>query len=138
MSKGVNKVIIIGRLGKDPEVRYTPSGTALCNISVATSESWKDKVTGEKKEQTEWHSVSFFGKLAEIAGQYLSKGAQAYIEGSLKTEKWVDKNNIERYTTKIIAKNLQMIGGGKPSSEGTVNEPNNSAPPFEDYSDVPF
>jgi len=94
----VNKAIIIGNLGRDPEVRYTASGEALCNITVATSETWKDKATGEKKEATEWHRISFFGKLAEIAGQYLKKGSQVYVEGSIRTRKWTDKEGQERYT----------------------------------------
>jgi single-strand DNA-binding protein len=95
----VNKAIIVGNLGKDPEVRYTASGEAICNITVATSDTWKDKATGEKKEATEWHRISFFGKLAEIAGQYLKKGSQVYVEGSIRTRKWTDKEGQERYTT---------------------------------------
>ena len=107
----VNKVIILGNLGADPETRYAPSGDAICNISVATTESWKDKQTGEKKEATEWHRVGFFGKLAEIAGQYLRKGSQVYIEGSLRTRKWQDKNGQDRYTTEIRGDVMKMLGG---------------------------
>lgn len=106
----VNKAIILGNLGKDPEVRYTPSGDAVCNITVATSETWKDKATGEKKEATEWHRISFFGKLAEIAGQYLKKGSSVYIEGSIRTRKYKDKEGIERYTTEIKADEMKMLG----------------------------
>ena len=112
MAKGVNKVILIGNLGKDPEVRYMPSGGAVANITVATTDSWKDKQTGEKKESTEWHSVVFFNRLAEIAGEYLKKGSKVYIEGSLKTEKYQDKTSgADRYSTKIIASEMQMLDG---------------------------
>ena len=107
----VNKVILVGNLGQDPELRYAANGDAICNISVATTDSWKDKTTGEKKEQTEWHRVSFFGKLAEIAGQYLNKGSAVYIEGSLRTRKWQDKQGQDRYTTEIKADTMQMLGG---------------------------
>ena len=106
----INKAIIIGTLGRDPEIRYMESGDAICNISVATSESWKDK-SGEKQERTEWHRVSMFGKLAEIAGQYLAKGSSVYLEGKLQTRKWNDKDGNERYTTEIIADRMQMLGG---------------------------
>lgn len=106
----INKVIIIGRAGKDPELRYATSGDAICNLTVATSESWKDKSTGEKRESTEWHKVSMFGKLAEIAGQYLKKGSLVYIEGSLRTRKWTDKDGVERYTTEIRADQMKMLG----------------------------
>jgi single-strand DNA-binding protein len=106
----VNKVIIVGNLGKDPETRYAPSGDQITNITVATTDSWKDKATGEKKESTEWHRIVFFGKLAEIAGQYLKKGSQVYIEGSLKTRKWQDKDGSDRYTTEIRADAMQMLG----------------------------
>ena len=98
----VNKAIIVGNLGKDPEVRYTASGEAMCNITVATSENWKDKATGERKELTEWHRISFFGKLAEIAGQYLKKGSQVYVEGSIRTRKWTDKDGQDRWNTEIV------------------------------------
>src|SRR5574337_1408636 len=106
----VNKVILVGNLGKDPETRYAPSGDAICNITLATTDSWKDKATGEKKEQTEWHRVVFFGKLAEIADQYLKKGSQCYIEGSLKTRKWQDKDGQDRYTTEIRGDEMKMLG----------------------------
>ena len=106
----LNKVILIGNLGKDPETRYAPSGDAICNITVATSESWKDKNTGEKKEQTEWHRVVFFGRLAEIAAQYLRKGSQIYVEGRLQTRKWQDKEGQDRYTTEIRGDEMKMLG----------------------------
>ena len=110
MARGVNKVILIGTLGKDPEVRYAQSGSALASVSIATNESWKDK-NGEKQERTEWHRVKFFGRLAEIAGEYLKKGSQVYIEGSLRTEKYTDKAGVEKYSTDIIANEMQMLGG---------------------------
>lgn len=110
MARGVNKVILVGNLGKDPEVRYAPNGGAVANITLATSESWKDKTSGEKQEKTEWHRVVFFGKLAEIAGEYLKKGAQIYVEGRLQTRKWQDKEGKDRYTTEIVAGELQMLG----------------------------
>lgn len=106
----VNKVIIVGNLGRDPETRYAPNGDAICNITVATTDSWKDKQTGERKEQTEWHRVSFYGRLAEIAGQYLRKGSPVYVEGSLRTRKWQDKEGQDRYTTEIRAEQMQMLG----------------------------
>jgi len=115
MARGVNKVILIGTLGKDPEVRYAQSGSALASVSVATNESWKDK-NGEKQERTEWHRVKFFGRLAEIAGEYLKKGSQVYIEGSLRTEKYTDKAGVEKYSTDIIANEMQMLGGRPDSS----------------------
>ena len=111
MARGINKVILVGTLGKDPEVRYSQGGSALTSISVATNESWKDKQTGEQKERTEWHRVKFFGRLAEIAGEYLKKGGQVYIEGSLRTEKYTDKQGVEKYSTDIIASEMQMLGG---------------------------
>src|SRR5574337_871637 len=114
----VNKVILVGNLGKDPETRYAPSGDAICNITLATTDSWKDKATGEKKEQTEWHRVAFFGKLAEIADQYLKKGSQCYIEGSLKTRKWQDKDGQDRYTTEIRADTMKMLGGRPDGGQG--------------------
>lgn len=110
MARGINKVILVGNLGNDPEVRYSQSGSAITTISVATSESWKDK-DGNPQERTEWHRVKFFGRLAEIAGEYLKKGRQVYIEGSLRTEKYTDKNGIEKYSTDIIANEMQMLGG---------------------------
>lgn len=107
----VNKVILVGNLGKDPETRYMPNGDAVCNITVATTDSWKDKSTGEKKEATEWHRIVLYRKLGEIAGQYLKKGSQVYIEGKLVTRKWQDKDGNDRYTTEIVADTMQMLGG---------------------------
>ena len=137
----VNKVILVGNLGRDPETRYAPSGDAICNITVATTDSWRDKATGEKKEQTEWHRVVFYGKLAEIAGQYLKKGRPVYIEGSLRTRKWQDKDGVERYTTEIRADEMQMLGsregmggGEAPSRSGGDDYGNtggSSRPPRE-------
>lgn len=154
MARGVNKVILIGNLGKDPEVRYMPSGGAVTNITVATTDSWKDKQTGEKKETTEWHSVVFFNRLAEIAGEYLKKGSKVYIEGSLKTEKYQDKaTGADRYSTKIIANEMQMLDGKGGSADyaaapsgGASQRPTESRgnPPaqenkFEDFDDdIPF
>ena len=122
----VNKVVLIGNIGKDPEVRYAPSGDAICNVTLATSESWKDKQSGEKREATEWHRVIFFGKLAEIAGQYLKKGSSIYVEGSLRTRKWQDKDGVERYTTEIRGDEMKMLGGkGDGQQEG---QPRQQAP----------
>ena len=126
----VNKVILVGNLGKDPETRYTPSGDAICNITLATTDTWRDKATGEKREATEWHKVGFFGKLAEIAGQYLRKGSQVYIEGSLRTRKWTDKENVERYTTEIRADVMKMLGG-KPEGERQQSEPQQRSQPAQ-------
>ncbi|NCT68971.1 MAG: single-stranded DNA-binding protein [Rhodanobacteraceae bacterium] len=112
MARGINKVILVGNLGADPETRYTANGGAITNIRLATSESWRDKQTGENQERTEWHRVVLFGKLGEIAGEYLKKGRQVYIEGSLRTNKYTDKDGIERYTTDIVANEMQMLGGG--------------------------
>ena len=109
MSKGINKAIIIGNLGADPETRNMPNGNAVTNLTVATSESWKDKQTGERKENTEWHRVVFFGRLAEVAGEYLSKGSKVYIEGRLQTRKWQDRDGNDRYTTEIVANEMQML-----------------------------
>jgi single-strand DNA-binding protein len=123
----VNKVIIVGNLGRDPETRYTPSGEALTTISVATTDTWRDKASGEKKENTEWHRIVFFGKLAEIAGQYLKKGSQVYIEGSLRTRKYTDKDGVEKYATDIRADTMQMLGsrqgmgGGAAMDDGYEN-----------------
>lgn len=127
MARGVNKVILIGNLGKDPEVRYTPSGLAVANITVATSESWKDKQSGETQERTEWHRVVFYQRLAEIVGEYLRKGSKIFIEGKLRTTKWQDKNTgQDRYTTEIIADNMQMLdskgGGNSAASEPSAFE----------------
>ena len=120
MARGVNKVIIVGTLGNDPEVKYSASGSAIANLSVATSEQWKDKQTGEKKEQTEWHRVVIFGKLAEVAGEYLHKSSQVYIEGQLRTRKWTDSNGVDRYTTEIVIPQMggvmQMLGGKRDDS----------------------
>lgn len=110
-TKGLCKVILIGNLGQDPEVRYMPQGGAVANLSIATSESWRDKTTGEMKEQTEWHRVVIYQRLAEIAGEYLRKGSKVYIEGKLKTRKWTDKEGIERYTTEVVANELQLLDG---------------------------
>jgi single-strand DNA-binding protein len=115
MARGINKVILIGNLGNDPETRYMPSGGAVTNISLATSESWKDKQTGQPQERTEWHRVVFFNRLAEIAGEYLRKGSKVYVEGSLRTRKWQDQSGQDRYTTEIVANEMQMLdsrGGG--------------------------
>lgn len=118
----VNKVIVMGNLGRDPEVRYTPGGAAICNVSIATTRNWKDKTSGEKVEETEWHRVVFYDRLAEIAGEYLKKGRPVYVEGRLKTRKWQDKEGKDNYTTEIIAQEMQLLGGregmGQPSEEG--------------------
>jgi single-strand DNA-binding protein len=130
MARGVNKVILVGNLGKDPEVRYMPSGSAAANVTLATSESWKDKQTGEQKERTEWHNIVFFGRLAEIAGEYLKKGSQIYVEGSLRTRKWQDKSGNDRYTTEIVANEMQMLGsrgGGGGGSSNFSQEPDTSS-----------
>jgi len=111
MARGINKVILIGNLGADPETRAMPSGTTVANLRIATSESWRDKQSGEQQERTEWHRVALFGRLAEIAGEYLRKGSQVYIEGSLRTRKWQDKQGNDRYSTEIIGNDLQMLGG---------------------------
>jgi single-strand DNA-binding protein len=118
MARGVNKAILIGNLGRDPEVRYSPNGAAIANVTIATTESWKDKNTGEKQEKTEWHRVVFFGRLAEIVGEYLKKGSQVFVEGRLQTRKWQDRDGNDRYTTEIVANEMQMLGsrggGGAP------------------------
>jgi len=157
-SRGVNKVILVGNLGKDPEVRYMPNGGAVTNITLATSESWKDKQTGENKEVTEWHRVVLFGKLAEVAGEYLRKGSQIYIEGQLKTRKWQDQSGQDRYTTEVVVNvggTMQMLGGkqednGKPkisnnpsdnSGWGKPQMPQSNSsnePPMDFDSDIPF
>ncbi|HEV3179165.1 MAG TPA: single-stranded DNA-binding protein [Steroidobacteraceae bacterium] len=111
MARGINKVFLIGNLGADPETRAMPSGTTVANLRVATSESWRDKQTGEQQERTEWHRVALFGRLAEVAGEYLRKGSQVYIEGSLRTRKWQDKQGNDRYSTEIVGNDLQMLGG---------------------------
>jgi len=122
MARGVNRVILIGNLGKDPEVRHMPSGGAVANVTLATSETWRDKQTGETQERTEWHNVVFFNRLAEIAGEYLRKGSKVYIEGSLRTRKWQDKNGEDRYTTESIANEMQMLDGRRNDTQ------QNSAP----------
>lgn len=136
----VNKVILIGNLGKDPETRYSASGDAICNFSIATTENWKDKQSGEKKEATEWHRLSYFGKLAEICGQYLKKGSQVYVEGSLRTRKWTDKDGQERYTTEIRGDVMKMLNGKQneiPNQQQKREE--NIKPSFSDLSDeIPF
>lgn len=118
MARGVNKVILVGTLGRDPEMRYTAAGKAIANTSLATNESWKDKNTGEKQERTEWHNITFFGPLAEIAGKYLKKGAQVYVEGSLRTDKYVDKQGVEKYSTKVHVNEMQMLGGRNDAMAG--------------------
>lgn len=144
----VNKVIIVGNLGRDPETRYMPNGEAVTNIAVATTESWKDKTSGEKKELTEWHRITFYRKLAEIAGQYLKKGSSVYIEGKLQTRKWADKDGVERYTTEIISDSMQMLGGKQESQSDrpaerqaprTVSPVSAPAPNFDDMDDdIPY
>ena len=142
--KGINKVIIVGSLGKDPETRYMPQGDAVCNITVATSESWNDKQSGEQKEKTEWHRIVFWRRLAEIAGEYLTKGSQVYIEGKLQTRKWQDKQGNDRYTTEIVAHEMQMLGGKNPNSgQGQSKAPPQKEAPAAseggDFSDdIPF
>ena len=144
MARGVNKVIVVGNLGSDPETRYMPSGSAVTNLSVATNESWKDKQTGEQKERTEWHKVAMFGRLAEIAAEYLRKGSQVYIEGKLRTRKWQDQQGNDRYTTEIIADEMQMLGGrGGGGAPAMSDAPPRSAPqgppPADDFDDdIPF
>ena len=157
MARGVNKVIIVGNLGKDPDVRYMPSGSAVTNVTIATSESWKDKQTGEKQERTEWHNVVFFNRLGEIAGEYLKKGSKVYVEGSLRTRKWQDKTSgQDRYSTEIVASEMQMLdskggggggygggqsqnqnqGGGAPSNQNQGSAPAQGFDDFDD--DIPF
>ena len=133
MARGVNKVILVGNLGNDPEVKYMPSGNAVCNITLATSESWKDKTTGQQQERTEWHRVVFFNKLGEIAGEYLRKGSQIYIEGALRTRKWQDSEGKDRYTTEIVGSEMQMLGskgdnGGQPNQQ-QPSQPQQRQPP---------
>ena len=154
-SRGVNKVILVGNLGQDPEIRYMPNGGAIANITLATSESWRDKTTGEQKEITEWHRVILFGKLAEVAGEYLRKGSQIYIEGKLRTRKWQDQSGQDKYTTEVIVNVggvMQMLGGKQEG--GTGNRPQqpsqqhrpagpstpqaNNEPPMDFEDDIPF
>ena len=143
MARGINEVILIGNLGRDPEVRYAANGSAVANVTMATSESWKDKNTGEKQERTEWHRVVFFGRLAEIASEYLKKGSQIFVEGRLQTRKWQDKDGNDRWSTEVIANEMQMLGGrpgsGAPAQSSAAAAP--AGPPsgsgeFDD--DIPF
>ena len=161
MARGVNKVILVGNLGKDPETRYMPSGSAVTNLTLATSESWKDKQTGEQQDSTEWHKIAMFGRLAEIAAEYLRKGSQIYVEGKLRTRKWQDKEGKDRYTTEIVADEMQMLGskgggagagaaamgagaasgsgsgsGGGGSGRAAVND--SGGPPGDFDDDIPF
>ena len=154
MARGINKVILIGNLGQDPEVRYTQAGAPVASVSVATSDSWKDKQSGELQERTEWHRVVFFSRLAEIVNEYLKKGSRVYVEGSLRTNKWQDKEGHDRYTTEIIANSMQMLdskgsggGGGSSAEYDQSRAPHSSppqkqgaaAPPSEDFDDdIPF
>lgn len=141
----VNKAIIVGNVGKDPEVRYMPSGDAVANLSVATTDRYKDKQTGDVKESTEWHRVAFFGKLAEIVGQYIKKGSQVYIEGRLRTRKWTDASGVEKYSTEIVAETMQMLGGkpaGGSDSGESYSKAAQSDPPASSLGamddDIPF
>ena len=151
MARGINKVILVGNLGQDPDTKAMPSGMTVCNLRIATSESWKDKQSGEMKEQTEWHSVAMFGRLAEIAGEYLRKGSQVYIEGRLRTRKWQDKSGNDRYTTEIVANEMQMLGsgrgmggegrapGGRASGGESDGDPGRSSTEKDDFDDdIPF
>lgn len=139
MGKGVNKVILVGRLGKDPETKYSQGGTAVTNITIATSEQWKDKQTGEQKERTEWHNIVFFNRLAEIAGEYLKKGSQIYVEGRLQTEKWKNKDGNDRYTAKIYASEMQMLGGRDSTSGSTANNERQESQQSNNLDDdIPF
>ncbi len=143
---GINKVILVGRLGKDPETKYMPSGDAVTSFSIATSENWKDKQSGEKREKTEWHNIVAFRRLGEICGEYLRKGSQVYIEGKLQTRKWQDKNGNDRYTTEIVANEMQMLGarpGGDSYAPAQSSAPRKAEPApalvedgFDD--DIPF
>ncbi|MCX9108221.1 single-stranded DNA-binding protein [Providencia rettgeri] len=151
-SRGVCKVILIGHLGQDPEIRYMPAGGAVANLTLATSESWRDKQTGEMREKTEWHRVCIFGKLAEVAGEYLKKGSQVYIEGSLQTRKWQDQSGQDRYTTEVVVNiggTMQMLGNGNSNNNGnqtgnkSTSSPNQqysnqTKPPMDFDDDIPF
>jgi single-strand DNA-binding protein len=147
MARGINKVILVGNLGADPDTRYMPSGSAVTNLSIATSESWKDKQTGEQKERTEWHKVAMFNRLAEIAAEYLRKGSQVYIEVKLRTRKWQDRDGNDRWTTEVIADEMQMLGGrgggggAAPMSSGPDSGPPSGPPdtgPDDFDDDIPF
>jgi single-strand DNA-binding protein len=143
---GINKVILIGNLGNDPDVRHTPAGSAVTTLSIATSEKWKDKQTGEPVEKTEWHRVVFFNRLAEVAGEYLRKGSKVYVEGQLRTRKWQDKDGSDRYSTEIMGREMQMLDsrrddggqhqGGGPGHQGANYGREQSAPPQHDYNDT--
>ncbi|MGD8783808.1 MAG: single-stranded DNA-binding protein [Thioalkalispiraceae bacterium] len=132
MARGINKVILVGNLGKDPEVRYMANGQAVANVSIATSESWKDKNTGEQQEKTEWHRVVFFRRLAEIAGEYLKKGSKVYVEGKLQTRKWQDNQGQDRYTTEIIANEMQMLDSRGAAAGSNNNVASNEPPPYQE------
>ena len=147
----VNRVIVLGNLGKDPEVRYTPNGSAVCSITVATSRAWKDKTSGEKVEETEWHKVVLYDRLAEVAGEYLRKGKPVFIEGRLKTRKWQDKDGNDRYTTEVVAESMQLLGGrdggeeqaerpaARPASKPAAKPAGKSSTSFDDMDDsIPF
>ena len=140
--RGVNKVIVLGNLGQDPELKNLPGGGAVCNLRVATTDSWKDKTSGEAKEQTEWHSIALFGRIAEVAAQYLRKGSQVYIEGRLRTRKWQDKSGADRYTTEIVGSDLQLLGKGdgqrseRPAQAKAQAQQQASGDEFND--DIPF
>jgi single-strand DNA-binding protein len=146
MARGINKVILVGNLGNDPETRHMPSGGSVTNLSIATNESWKDKQTGEQKDRTEWHKVVMYNRLAEIAAEYLRKGSQVYIEGKLQTRKWQDKEGSDRWTTEIVANEMQMFGGrpgsGAPAmnygSETSATPPRGGSDPGELDDDIPF
>ena len=141
MARGINKVILVGHLGQDPETRYMPSGSAVTNLRLATSEAWKDKNSGDQQERTEWHSVAMFGRLAEIAAEYLRKGSQVYIEGRLRTRKWQDRDGNDRWTTEIVANEMQMLGGradaSAPARSAAPAEPV-AGPPADMDDDIPF
>jgi len=132
----LNKTQLIGNLGADPEIRYMPDGTPTATVTVATTDTWKDKATGEKKEKTEWHRVVFFKGLAEVVGEYLKKGSQIYVEGKLRTRKWTDKNGVERYTTEIVGQEMQMLG--KKAANEVPSAPRGDAPPADGDDDYPF
>lgn len=138
MARGINKAIIVGHLGKDPDVRYTPNGGAVTNVTIATTEQWKDKQSGEQQEKTEWHRVVFFGRLGEIAGEYLKKGSQVYVEGRLQTRKWQGNDGQDRYTTEIVANEMQMLGS-KPGggSTGAYNKADNQQQPADSAQHAP-
>ncbi len=152
MARGINKVILVGNLGADPETRYTPSGTAVANIRLATTKAWKDRNSGEQQERTEWHRVVMFNRLAEIAGEYLKKGSQVYIEGELQTRKWQDQSGNDRYTTEVVANEMQMLGGRGGGGGGRSDAPAQSeggggggsgksqqqSPPDDFDDDIPF